>query len=115
MPISVNKEHKLKLSQISQIEVAEVVDEGDTSANILELTANEIKKLGYSDIEFVTSFGQVLFVPRVYKQYWESIKNKLGIMKRLSREIDQMGFDIELRRIVQNLVDTNHIVKNKTT
>lgn len=71
--------------------------------------------MGYSDIEFITSFGQVLLVPKVYKQYWEGIKNRLGIMKRLSRENDQLGFDIMLRRIVQNLVDTNYIVKNKTT
>ena len=110
LPNSVKEEHKISWSQITQIEVAEEVYLVDSSVNIFELTANEIKDLGYSDIEFRTSFGQVLLVPKVYKQYWDGIKNKLGIMKRLSRENNQLGFDIELRSIVQNLVDSNCIV-----
>jgi hypothetical protein len=101
----VNEEHKISSSQITQIDVAEEVYVVDTSVNIFELTANEIKDLGYSDIEFRTSFGQVLLVPKVYKQYWDGIKNKLGIMKRLSRENNQLGFDIELRSILQNMFE----------
>jgi hypothetical protein len=45
----------------------------------------------------------VLLVPKVYERYCDSIKNKLGIMKRLSRENNQLGFDIELRSILQNM------------
>jgi hypothetical protein len=103
LPKAVKEEHKISWSQITQIEVAEEVSVVDSSVNIFELTANEIKDLGYSDIEFRTSFGQVLMVPMVYEKYWDSIKNKLGIMKRLSRENNQLGFDIELRSILQNM------------
>jgi hypothetical protein len=101
----VNEEHKISWHQQTQIKekVAEEVYVVDSSVNIFELTANEIKDLGYSDIEFITSFGQVLLVPKVYEQYWDGIKNKLGIMKRLSRENNQLGFDIELRSILQNM------------
>jgi hypothetical protein len=103
----VNEEHKISWSQITQIKVAEEEYVVDSSVNIFELTAIEIKELGYSDIEFRTSFGQVLYVPRVFEKYWSSIQSKLGVMKRLSRENNQLGFDIGLRRIVQNLVDSN--------
>ncbi len=101
----VNEEHKISWNQHTQIEeeAVQVADVVDSSVNILELTANEIKDLGYSDIDFRTSFGQVLLVPKVYERYWDSIKNKLGIMKRLSRENNQLGFDIELRSILQNM------------
>jgi hypothetical protein len=107
---AVKEEHKISWSQITQIEVAEEVYVVDSSVNIFELTANEIKDLGYSDIEFRTSFGQVLLVPKVYERYWDSIKNKLGIMKRLSRENNQLGFDIELRSILQNMFELKSAV-----
>ena len=101
----VNEEHKISWNQHPQIEeeAVQVADVVDSSVNIFELTANEIKDLGYSDIEFRTSFGQVMLVPMVYEKYWDSIKNKLGIMKQLSRENNQLGFDIELRSILQNM------------
>ena len=101
----VNEEHKISWNQHPQIEeeAVQVADVVDSSVNIFELTANEIKDLGYSDIEFRTSLGQVLMVPMVYEKYWDSIKNKLGIMKQLSRENNQLGFDIELRSILQNM------------
>ena len=110
LPNAVKEEHKISWSQITQIEVAEEVYVVDSSVNILELTANEIKDLGYSDIEFRTSFGQVLLVPKVYEQYWDGIKNKLGIMKRLSKENNQLGFDIELRSILQNMFELKSAV-----
>jgi hypothetical protein len=101
----VNEEHKISWDQQTQIEEEEVqeVDVVDSSVNILELTAIEIRDLGYSDIEFWTRYGQVVFVPLVYEKYWNGIQNKLGIMKRLGTEIDQMGFDIALRRVLQDM------------
>ncbi len=108
----VNEEHKISWSQQTQIEeeVVQEVDVVDTNVNILELTAIEIRDLGYSDIEFWTRYGHLVFVPLVYEKYWSNIKSKLGIMNRLSRESNQLGFDIELRRAVQNMVESESII-----
>lgn len=108
----VNEEHKISWNQQQQIE-EEVVQEQeviDDVININELTAIDIRDLGYTDIEFKTSFGQVVYVPRVFQKYWSNVKSKLGLMNRLSREGSQLGFDIELRKIVQNIVDTDCVV-----
>lgn len=108
----INEEHKISSNQQQQIE-EEVVQEQeviDDEINIHELTAIDIRDLGYTAIEFKTSFGQVVYIPKVFERYWNDIQSKLGLMNRLSKESDQIGFDIELRRIVQNLVDSNCIV-----
>jgi hypothetical protein len=108
----VNEEHKISWNQQTQIE-EEVVQElyvVDSSINILELTTIEIRDLGYSDIEFWTRYGHVVFVPLVYEKYWDSIKNKLGIISRLSKESNQLGFDIELRRAIQNIVESKSTI-----
>ncbi len=108
----VNEEHKISSNQQQQIE-EEVVQEQalkNDGINIHELTAIDIRDLGYTDIEFKTSFGQVVYVPRVFEKYWNDIQSKLGLMNRLSKESDQIGFDIELRRIVQNSVNIESIV-----
>ena len=108
----VNEEHKISWNQQTQIEEEEVreVDVVDTNVNILELTAIEISAIGYSDIEFRTRYGHLVFVPLVYEKYWSNIKSKLGITNRLSRESNQLGFDIELRRAIQNMVESESII-----
>ena len=108
----VNEEHKISWDQQTQIEeeVVQEADMVDSSVNILELTAIEIRDLGYSDIEFWTRYGQVVFVPLVYEKYWSNVKSKLGIMKRLSRESNQLGFDIELRSVLQYMFESQSII-----
>lgn len=108
----INEEHKISWDQQTQIEeeVVQEVDVVDTNVNILELTAIEISAIGYSDIEFRTRYGHLVFVPLVYEKYWSNIKSKLGIMNRLSRESNQLGFDIELRRAIQNMVESESII-----
>jgi hypothetical protein len=108
----VNEEHKISSNQQQQIEeeVVQELEVIDGVINIHELTAIDIRDLGYTDIEFKTSFGQVVYVPRVFQKYWSNVKSKLGLMNRLSREGSQLGFDIELRKIVQNIVDTDCVV-----
>jgi hypothetical protein len=108
----INEEHKILWNHQAQIE-SEVVkkqDLIDDYINIHELTAIDIRELGYTEIEFRTSFGQVLYVPRIFEMYWSSIQSKLGVMKRLSRENDQLGFDIELRSILQNMFELKSAV-----
>jgi hypothetical protein len=111
----VNEEHKISWDQQTQIEeeeeeVVQEVNLVDTNVNILELTAIEIRDLGYSDIEFRTRYGHLVFVPLVYEKYWSNIKSKLGIMKRLSRESNQLGFDIELRSVLQYMFESQSII-----
>jgi hypothetical protein len=107
----VNEEHKILWSQ----DILTEPDEGqdtlivENCVDIFNLTVSEIKAIGYTDIEFKTQYGQVVFVPRIFEKYWVDIQSKLGIMKRLSKEYDQVGFDIELRKVVQNIIDSEHV------
>lgn len=107
----VNEEHKISWNQFSNVEPAEEleVSEVESSVHVFDLTVSEIKAIGYTDIEFKTQYGQVVFVPRIFEKYWVDIKSKLGIMKRLGRENDQVGFDIELRKVVQNMIDSEQV------
>lgn len=107
----VNEEHKISWNQSSNIEPAELQYplEFENSVDVFDLTVVEIKAIGYTDIEFKTQYGQVVFVPRIFEKYWVDIQSKLGVMKRLSKEYDQVGFDIELRKVVQNMIDSEHV------
>ena len=114
--VSRKKEHYIAGNE-GMLDISEFVNEDiqnkviqeqdviDSSIDILNLTANEIGNFGYSDITFKTSSGQMVFVPKVYLKYWDGIKVKLGLINRLAREYDQLGFDIELRRVVQSMVE----------
>ncbi|MCZ8169764.1 MAG: hypothetical protein ACK5RV_05305 [Flavobacterium sp.] len=108
----VNEEHKISSNQQQQIEeeVEQELALKHYDINLHELTAIDIRDYGYTNIEFKTSFGQVVYVPRVFQKYWSSVKSKLGLMNRLSREGSQLVFDIELRKIVQNIFDTDCVV-----
>jgi hypothetical protein len=107
----VNEEHKILWNQDIFIETAEEEKtlEVENNIDIFDLTVSEIKAIGYTDIEFKTQYGKVVFVPRIFEKYWVDIQSKLGIMKRLSKEYDQVGFDIELRKVVQNMIDSKHL------
>lgn len=108
----VNEEHKILWNQDILTETAEKQEplEAENSVDIFDLTVVEIKAIGYTDIEFKTQYGQIVYVPKVYEKYWNGIQNKLGIMKRLGRENDQVGFDIELRRVLQNMFQSKSII-----
>lgn len=107
----VNEEHKILWNQDILTEPTEKQKnlEAENSVDIFDLTVVEIKAIGYADIEFQTQYGQIVYVPKVYEKYWNGIQNKLGIMKRLGRENDQVGFDIELRRVLQDMFQSKSI------
>jgi hypothetical protein len=107
----VNEEHKILWNQDILTETAEKQEplEAENSVDIFDLTVVEIKAIGYTEIEFQTQYGQIVYVPKVYEKYWNGIQNKLGIMKRLGRENDQVGFDIELRRALQDMFQSKSI------
>ena len=76
----------------------------DVNADINDYTIVDVKNFGYSNIPISTKNGQTLYVPKLYLKYWDKIKTQLGSMKRLQNEYTQTGVDIEIKRIIENML-----------
>lgn len=63
----------------------------------------KIKRLGYSDIEFMNLNGQRFLVPNLFKEHWETILTKKGHINNLKRKSSQFDFDCDLSKIVEDL------------
>jgi hypothetical protein len=108
--------HKIDWDEISgadkvEIPIEEEIEVLHDTADIRDYTIVDVKNFGYSNIPINTDNGQTLYVPKLYLNYWDKIKKQLGSMKRLQKEYNQTGFDIVLKRIIEDML-TNESVNN---
>ncbi len=87
------------IQEQSQVQADDIFDELDLD----DMTHSDVKSFGYSKIPFKNNNGDTLYVPNLYIRYWDKIRTKGGSMKKLQREYDQVGFDIELKRVIDDI------------
>lgn len=109
--------HKISWDEISgadkiQTSIVEETAVLDDTSDIRDYTIVDVKNFGYSNIPINTNNGQTLYVPILYLNYWDKIKKQLGSMKRLQKEYNQTGFDIVLKRIIEDML-TNESIYNE--
>lgn len=109
--------HKIGWDEISgadkvEIPIEEEIEVLHDTADIRDYTIVDVKNFGYSNIPINTDNGQTLYVPILYLNYWDKIKKQLGSMKRLQKEYNQTGFDIVLKRIIEDMIEIELILKS---
>jgi hypothetical protein len=101
--------HKIGWDEISGSVTKQTPIEEESSvfvvnADISDYTIVDVRNFGYSNIPINTNNGQTLYVPKLYLNYWDKIKKQLGSMKRLQSEYTQTGFDIVLKKIIEDML-----------